>query len=171
MPDDTSSPAPRPRKKKAKPTEAIAPSAPAQPELVTRWLDLLTEEGYRPKAEQREEAPHQWRVNFKQEGVAFGVYLDEQDPDYTQLELAYSLDPAVAPLAALLAAANLVNSETKAVKVTVSPEGNAAWFMMEWFSDTIPTPKILDRLVSQARHGASEFFEKRKELSHPELHS
>ena len=65
-------------------------------------------------------------------------------------------------------AANTVNAETKGVKVTVSPEGNAAWFALEWFSEAVPTAGLLERLISQARHAASEFFEKRKELSHPE---
>jgi len=166
MPDDTAKP--KPRKTRKPPKVAPPPEAPGQPELVRRWCDLLSEEGYRPKAVQQEESPQHWRVKFKHEGTTYGVYLDEQDATYTQLELAYSVDPKVAPLATLLAAANSVNSEAKCVKVTVSPEGESACFMLEWFSEALPSPAILERLISQASHGASEFFEKRKELSRPE---
>lgn len=138
------------------------------PPVVERWCDLLAEEGYRPRPELKEgSAPH-WFIPFKHEGTRFGVYLDEKDPTYMQLELAYTVDPTIAPLTTLLEVANEINSLTKGVKVTVSPAGDSAWFMLEWFSESVPSPAVLGRLLSQARHAAEEFFEKREAKAAPE---
>jgi hypothetical protein len=130
--------------------------------VVQQRCDLLSEEGCRPKPEQKDQGSQYWFVGFKQEGTRFGVYLDEKDPTYMQLELAYSVDPSIAPVTTLLEVANEINARTKGVKVTVSPARDSAWFMLEWFSEAVPSPEVLGRLLSQARHASRQFFDKRE---------
>jgi hypothetical protein len=135
--------------------------------LADRYLELLANEGYRPKLERHPEQPHLARVEFKAEGAKFNVFLDEEDPGFFQLSLAFDLGARNLDDTALLAAANHLNDEMKAVKVTVDRDANLARFHYEAFVEGPPSSEILERSMFQLRRASDDFFERIRSVEAP----
>jgi hypothetical protein len=135
--------------------------------LADRYLELLAEEGYRPRLERHPEQAHLSRIEFKVEGVKFNVFLDEEDPAFFQLSLAFDLGARSFGDTALLAAANHLNDEMKAVKATIDRDANVARFHYEAFVEGPPSSEILGRSMFQLRRASDDFFERIRPVEAP----
>jgi hypothetical protein len=87
--------------------------------------------------------------------------VDEEDDAFFSGSL--SLAPEWEDVAAATARANELNSELKAVKVTVHPEAKAARFHVEAFLDAPASMAILERSIGALRNAMREFFAQPRE--------
>jgi hypothetical protein len=120
-----------------------------------RYLDLLAEEGCRPKLEGSSDS--QATISFKSEGESFLLFVDEDDETFLHIGSFYELGEVDADCA--LSLANDLNELLKAVKVTIAPEDRAVRFHVESFLEDAPSMKHIERAVSLLRGAAVEFFE------------
>ena len=125
--------------------------------VVKHYLDLLAEEGYRPKVTPSED-DHSV-VRFKSEGTAFLLFADEDDEAFFHLATGYELGDGVADMAGAMSRANDLNADYKAVKVTVHPAERSVRFHVEAFLDTPATLAVIQRSVGALRNAARAFFE------------
>ncbi len=128
--------------------------------LAQRWNDLLSEEGYRPRLEPIPDEPGRAMIFFKEGGVRRRLVLDEADAVFYNFALGYDLDDGLPGGAVLLEIANALNTELKAVKVTVDLEGRTANFAVEGFGVELPDGAVLARIFAQGRHASDVFFER-----------
>jgi hypothetical protein len=136
--------------------------------LRERWMDLLGEDGFRPHLEANEQEPARCRIAFKSEGARYELYLDDRDPTFFNLSLAYVLGKhASAPDFAVLAAANDESRRAKATKVTVDLEERYATFSIEGFSEAPPSTEVFERMIGQCSSSADCFFKRLSESSRP----
>jgi hypothetical protein len=142
--------------------------AESEKTLAQRWMDLFGEEGYRPHLELHDEHPERSRICFKAEGIKYLLYLDEKDPTFFNLSLSYELGlHAGVPDFLLLKAAGDESRETKGTKVNVDLEERSASFNLEWFSEALPTPKMLERMVRQLVYSSDRFFTRLRGAKRP----
>jgi hypothetical protein len=127
--------------------------------LAKRWMDLLGNEGYRPVSEVNEDNPAWSRLQFRAEGKTYMVLVDENDPTFHHVQLAYDLRDRHAP-GALARAANHVSQRMKGAKATVDDDASSVRFHLEWFQEEFPSATLLDRILSQLATAASEYLEK-----------
>ncbi len=146
---------------------AHSPARSASQGLADRNLELLAEEGYRPRLERHPEQPHLARVEFRAQGAKFSIFLDEEDPGFFQLSLAFDLGARSLGATALLAAANHLNDQVKAVKATVDRDANVARFHYEAFVEGPPSSEVLDRSMFQLRRASDDFFERIRSVEAP----
>jgi len=124
--------------------------------LGARYFDLLRTEVTAPKNGQER---RQARVDPVQVGgQTFVRFVDEDDEAFFHLGIACNLAPEWEDVAAATARANDLNSELKAVKITVRPETKAARFHVEAFLDPPATAAILERRIGALRNAVREFF-------------
>ena len=124
--------------------------------LAARYLDVLSEEGYRPKLETTDD--NHAVIVFNSERESFLLFVDEDDESFFHLGSGYELGELDIPAA--LNRANELNEQLKVVKVTVAPEERAVRFHLESFLGEAP-PKMdhVKRAVSAVRNAAAKFFE------------
>lgn len=133
-----------------------------------RWMDLLAEDGFRPRMEVNDEEPERCRIAFKAEGLTYHLYLQDADKSFFNLTLCYRLGVyATAPDFAVLAAANDENYEAKVAKLTVNLQDRSVTIGMEGFCEVLPTTTILERMVDQCRCSADRFFNRLKDAAKP----
>jgi len=133
-----------------------------------RWMDLLGEDGFRPRLEVNDEHPEQMRICFKSEGTKYLLFLDERDATFFNLSLSYNLgEVAGAGDYALLNAANEENRHAKGTKVTVDLEGRSAYFNIEGFGEAPPSSALFERMVGQCGYSADRFFSRLRETTKP----
>lgn len=133
-----------------------------------RWMDLLAEDGFRPRMEINDEEPERCRIAFKAEGLTYHLYLQESDQFFFNLTLCYRLGLyATVPDFAVLAAANEENHEAKVSKLTVNLEDRSVTVAMEGFCEVLPSTTILERMVDQCRYSADRFFNRIKASAKP----
>ena len=148
----------------------VSPPAELEQSPSQRWMDRLSEEGYRPRLELNDLNPSMCRLAFMLEGTLHRLYLDDTDPAFFKLSLSYLLgDDANTSSLALLQAANEVNSSTKGTKVTVNLEEQAAYFVIEAFGKELPTTETLARMLSHCSFAARRFFTRLRETPAPAL--
>ncbi len=128
--------------------------------LATRWMELLAQEGYRALLDVNQENEALSRIAFKREGKTYELHLDENDPTFAHLELAFTVDAQRHERDLLVRVGNENNQCLKAAKTTIDARGDGARFHMEWFQEGMPTPGVLDRILAQLATAAREFFEK-----------
>ena len=123
--------------------------------LATRYLDLLSEEGYRPKLGPTHGCPV---ITFKHEGDEFLLFVDEDHETFFHLGIAYDLGPIDVPTA--LDRANQLNEELKVVKVTIAAEDRSVRFHVEAFLDQAPARmEQVERSLGALSNAAERFFE------------
>jgi hypothetical protein len=130
--------------------------------LAARYLDLLSDEGYRPKLEQTGERTS--RLAFKAEGRKFVLLVDDDDEAFFALGLAYGLGEFDA--AAATSRANEVNDQLKVVKAIVSAQDRCVRFLVEMFLEAPATMPLLERSMSALRNAAASFFEPAPRVDH-----
>jgi len=130
--------------------------------LAERYLDLLAEEGYRPKLEGSSDVHAV--ISFKSEGESFMVFVDEDDESFLHVGSFYELGKIEADSA--LSLANELNEQLKVIKITVSPQDNAVRFHVESFLDEAPAMSHIELAVSSLREAAVEFFEPARSADH-----
>jgi hypothetical protein len=128
--------------------------APDTSPLARSYLDLLAEEGYRPKRERCGETSGV--ITFKSEGDGYILLVDGDDSQFFHLATAYALD-ALAPTEAL-ERANRLNDQAKAVKVTVHPEEGAVRFHIEAFVGQPVDLEVFERSLGAIKNAATLFF-------------
>lgn len=126
-----------------------------------KYVELLANEGYRPKLEADDESVE---ILFKSEGAGYRLGLDRDDAEFFALSLCYGVDEAV-PVEQLLAIANDMNERWKVVKVTVQPTGEAVRFQYEAFGQL--TAETLERALSILRTTSHAFFKEVRERAEP----
>jgi hypothetical protein len=126
-----------------------------------KYVELLANEGYRPKVETDDESVE---ILFKSEGAQYRLGVDSGDPEFFALSLCYGIDEGV-PTEQLLAIANDANERWKVVKVTVQPTGEAARFQYEAFGQL--TADTLERALSILRTTCHAFFKEVQERAEP----
>mgnify|MGYP006270715739 CR=1 FL=1 len=99
-----------------------------------RFRDFLAREGFRPWFE--DELPGCIWFNF--EGYRYLVRLEDGDDDYVQVALGYLLEEDCRDELALLRAMNVIQAETKVVKIFLGPRLEFVEFQMELFLDGHP---------------------------------
>lgn len=104
--------------------------------LAKRWMDFLAAEGYRPSFE-----------------------LNEDDPTFVHLELAYDLGAGRDP-DQLARTANQINASLKGAKATVDGDAATARFHLEWFQEELPSLALLERCLSQLATAAGQLFDR-----------
>jgi hypothetical protein len=127
--------------------------------LAARWMDFLAAEGFRPALELNEDNTERSRLRFKAEGKKYSLYLDEEDPTFVHLELAYNLGVG-RDLDQLSRTANEVNESLKGAKTTVDADASTARFHLEWFQEELPSLALLERCLSQLATAAGRYFER-----------
>lgn len=131
--------------------------------LASRYMDLLAEEGYRPQVASDEEGPTV--INFKSEGEAFLLFVEERDPTFFHLGSGYELGDV--DLAAAVSRANDLNEELKGVKLTVWAPDRSVRIHVEAFLDEPPVSTgVLERGVGAIRNAARKFFEPARAPDH-----
>jgi hypothetical protein len=128
--------------------------------VTRRYLDLLAEEGYRPKLEGATDL--HTIISFKSEGEAFMIFVDEDDEAFLHVGSFYELGEV--DIDSALCFANDLNERLKAVKVTIAPDDGAARFYVETYLDDAPAVKHIERAVDLLRGAALEFFEPARAL-------
>ncbi len=124
--------------------------------LASRYQDLLAEEGYRPQVASDEDGPT--IINFKSEGEAFLLFVEDRDPNFLHLGSGYELGDV--DLAAAVSRANDLNEELKGVKLTVWAPDRSVRIHIESFLDQPPASiAVLERGVGAIRNAARKFFE------------
>jgi hypothetical protein len=142
--------------------------AESEKTLAQRWMDLLGEDGYRPRLELNQEEPERSRIFFKSEGTKFNLYLDDRDPTFFNLSLSYVLgDHSGASDLVLLGAANEENRRAKVTKVTLDLDERSACFSMEGFGEEVPSEAMFERMVRQCSNSADRFFTRLREAKRP----
>ncbi len=133
-----------------------------------RWMDLLGEDGFRPRLEVNDEHPEQLCIYFKSEGTKYLLFLDDRDATFFNLSLCYNLgEVAGAGDFALLNAANEENRHAKGTKVTVDLEDRVAYFNIEGFGEAPPSPEMFERMVGQCSYSADCFFSTLRKSTKP----
>jgi putative sensory transduction regulator len=125
--------------------------------VAKRYSDLLAEEGYRPKVNPSED--NHSIVRFKSEGNVFLLFVDEDDEAFFHLALAYELGDGVTDMAGAMSRANDLNSDYKAVKVTVHPAERSVRFHVEAFLEAPATLPVIQRSIGALRNAARAYFE------------
>ncbi|WP_242333377.1 YbjN domain-containing protein [Anaeromyxobacter sp. SG66] len=124
-----------------------------------RWVELLANEGYRPKVQDDDATV----VEFKAERLRYRILLEENDPEFVGVVLDYSVESGH-EFQKLLAVANHLNASMKVVKTVVHPDGDAVRFCYEAIVKTALEPGLLDRALAYLRNTSDQFFEEvRKE--------
>jgi hypothetical protein len=133
-------------------------SAAVMPTLVSRYLEVLTEEGFRPQVVSDEDEDGPTIINFKAEGEAFLLFVEDGDPHFFHLGSGYELGDL--DVAAAVSRANDVNEELKCVKVTVWAPDHSIRIHVEGFIDEPPVSiDVLERSVGAIQNAARKFFE------------
>ena len=123
-------------------------------EVTNRYLELLADEGYRPKVVDDEAT----EIEFKAERLRYRLVLDPKDPEFVAVTLSYRIDEGH-PLEQLFALANDFNQRIKVVKTLVHPAGELVRFAFEALSrDPLP-PELLERALGFLRSTSDEYFE------------
>ena len=131
--------------------------------LATRYLDLLSEEGYRPKLDESD--PRHAVITFKAEGKSVLLFIDEDDESFLHLGVAFDLGNLDG--AAALDQANQVNEELKVVKVTICLPDRAVRFNVEVFLEKGPAGMaLLQRGIGALRSAVARFFEPVRSVEH-----
>jgi len=142
----------------------VSPPAELEQSPSQRWMDRLSEEGYRPRLELNDRTPSVCRLAFMLEGTLHWLYLDDTDQAFFKLSLCYLLgDDGKTSSLALLQAANEVNTSTKGTKVTVDFEGQATYFVVEAFGKELPTMETFARMLSHCSFAARRYFTRLRE--------
>lgn len=124
--------------------------------LASRYVDLLSEEGYRPRIASEDEGPTV--IHFKSDGEAFLLLVEDEDPSFFHLASAYDLGDV--DLAAAMSRANDLSEELKGVKVTVWAPDRSLRLHVEAFLDEPPVSlAVLERGLGAIRNAAHKFFE------------
>jgi hypothetical protein len=147
----------------AAPTDA--PSARSK-SVTDVYLNLLAEEGYRPRSHPRSNGELVGLVTFSARGAHFILFACEDDPGYFRLGCEYELGAAPHELPLYVGAANVVNEAAKGVKVVLAPEEDAVRFTVETFLTGNATPHLLDRSISALLNAATSFFTERRPPKH-----
>ncbi|WP_242370646.1 YbjN domain-containing protein [Anaeromyxobacter sp. SG26] len=125
--------------------------------VAKHYLDLLAEEGYRPKAVRTEN--NQSVIRFKSEGTGFLLFVDEDDETFFHLAFGYDLGDGVADMAGAMSRANDLNADYKAVKVTVHPAERSVHFHVEAFLERLPTLPVIQRSIGALLNAARAYSE------------
>lgn len=139
-----------------------AAAAPPRP-VAAAFLDVLADEGYRPKLDRDRSDENASCIAFKAEGTTFLLLAYEDDPEYLRLGVSYDLGEGRDDPAALAALANEVNDQVKGVKVVLAPEDRAVRFVVETFlAGQRVTGALLERALGALRKAAGDFFAARR---------
>ena len=115
------------------------------------FVDFLTEEGYRPNVESYGD------ISFKVEGANFYIVPDDQDASYVHIVTSYSNDE---PLAKSLNAANKLNEQWKALKVTLSSDASSVRFSFEaWYENLEHVKPSFSRILGMLRKSSRAYFD------------
>ena len=125
--------------------------------VAKHYFDLLAEEGYRPKVTRSQD--NQAILRFKSEGIAFLLFVDEDDEAFFHLALVYELGDGVADIAGAMSRANDLNAGYKAVKVTIHPAERGVRFHVEALLEAPATLPVIQRSLGALRNVARAYFE------------
>ncbi len=157
MTDRAATDAPKPRTARAG-TSRRATDTAAPRTVLQAYLDLLAEEGYRPRAEgaQGDKNP---LVVFKAQGTSFLLFVDEEDPSYFRLGVYYLLPPGDHDTLRLAELANDQNSRWKGVKTVLELEDRGGVrFVVETFLTGPATRELFGRSMGALASVSDEFF-------------
>lgn len=126
------------------------------PPAANRYVELLAEEGYRPKWDPIDETVSS--VLFKVEGTQVVIFTDEEDEDFFHMGLAIDLNDGM-EIPWALDRANRVNDDLKSVKATVHPDDRSVRFRIEAFLPGAPTLPMILRSVVAIEAAAEAFFD------------
>ena len=137
-------------------------TAPPKP-VAAAFLDVLAEEGYRPKVDGDREDERSSCIAFKAEGTTYLLFAYEDDPEYLRLGVSYDLGDGRDDTAALAAVANQVNEQVKGVKAVLSTDDRSVRFSVETFlTGQRVTGALIERALGALRKAADDFFEARR---------
>jgi hypothetical protein len=123
-------------------------------DVTDRYVELLANEGYRPKVDEDDET----EIEFRAERLRFRMSLDPADPAFVAILLAFTVEEGHA-LEKLLTVANEQNQRAKVVKVLVHPEGKWVRFSYEALCDGTLPPEVLERAIVYLRGVSDDYFE------------
>jgi hypothetical protein len=127
-----------------------------------KYVELLANEGYRPKIETDDESVD---ILFRSEGIQYRLALYHDDPEFFALSLCYGIDEQGVTLEQLLAIANDANERWKIAKVTLHPVGEAVRFQYEAFGQL--AAEGLERAIGILRMTSNEFFKEVRSRAAP----
>lgn len=127
-----------------------------------KYVELLADEGYRPRVESDDDRVD---ILFKSEGVQYCLVVGRDDPDFFALTLCYGVEDEGLTLEQLHALANDANELWKVAKVTVHPAGEAVRFWYEAFGQL--GAEGLERAIAILRRASDEFFREIRSRAKP----
>lgn len=131
------------------------------------YVDILAEEGYRPKIERGESDDTSTVIHFKSEGIRYRLFAYEDDPEYFRLGVSYDLGEGPHDAALLARIANDVNDRLKGVKAVLGLDQNGVRFVVESFlTGQKVTAALVERATSALRSAADDFFAARRPPDH-----
>jgi hypothetical protein len=132
------------------------------PTLASRYVDILTREGYRPSIVSRGEATI---VAFECQGEGYLLLVEEPDPAFLHVATGYPLGES--ELALAVSRANDINEELKAVKVTVWAPDRSVRIHVECFLEESPASlDLIERALTGIRVAAKKFFDPTRTAEH-----
>lgn len=139
-----------------------APAATARP-VAAAFLDVLAEEGYRPKLDRDCSDENTSCIAFKSERTTYLLFAYEDDPEYLRVGVSYDLGEGPDDAAALAALANRVNDQVKGVKTVLAPDDHSVRFVVETFlTGQRVSGALVERALGALRKAADDFFEARR---------
>jgi hypothetical protein len=146
-------------------TAAESPLGPSK-SVADVYLNLLRDEGYRPKLLPRASGELVDLVTFTARYTRFQLFCCEDDPGYFRLGCEYQLAATSCELPWLAHTANSVNAQVKGVKAVLAPEHETVRFTVEGFLTGKATPALLERSIAAILHAADVFFAERRPPKH-----
>jgi hypothetical protein len=124
-------------------------------QLQETYTTYLTSEGFRPELTQS------GNVRFRREGRSYVIYVDEKDPTYFRLVLAFSAeDKSAQARARRLEGCNTASAEVKVIKAFLDSDGDPT-FSAEMFL-VVPGDfkTTLSRLLRATDNAYSKYLKK-----------
>lgn len=109
---------------------ASAQSTPEAERYKKNIMAFLKTEGYAPYIDEEDDNS----LSFKKEGTLYWIYFDDKNPVYIEFHAA-ALDTEGADVDAIYKAMNATNRAKRCVKTTLSKDGTAVGFVIEFFSN------------------------------------
>jgi hypothetical protein len=125
---------------------------------LTKFLDLLANEGYRPKVIGDGDDAF---VTFKNEGTKFLVIPDPREAAFFHVVL--SFEAPEEPLEQLLVKANRINATWKTVKAVVTDHGSVGFHFEAVLDEHTDATVLLQRAVRVLYDASREFFDGKDE--------
>jgi len=147
----------------AQPTQAQPPVQQRQPgwgkvELQNIYIDYLRQEGYVPAVDADGD------IQFKVSGENYFIIIDENDLQFFQIYMGFSLGST--PLEDAMNAANYSNRHSKVAKVSISSNGIVANITAELLlEDPRGFKPVLSRALSLIRNAENIFLTQLRQLA------